>query len=67
MSMRQAHFRALLSLIASEKDAAAFVVGYLLTDITDQHLCDALRAWTRHCEELAKLDEKDPEGPIEPE
>jgi hypothetical protein len=51
------HRTAVLKLVHDEREAAPFLFGYLLADIPDSTLCNALAAWRRHVEELEQLEE----------
>lgn len=61
MDTSKPHFKATISLVHSEREAAPFLFGYLLRDISDDRLCAALAAYRRHAEELEELEQRSDE------
>lgn len=51
------HLTAVIQQCRSDDDALPFLVGYLMGDLQEGKLCNALAAWERHKDELAALED----------
>lgn len=56
MGSNQQHLTAVLRICRIHDDALPFMLGFLLIDLPEQKLCDALAAWTGHLRALEELE-----------
>jgi hypothetical protein len=56
MGTNQQHFTAVVRTCRIHDDALPFILGYLLSEIPDERLCQALAGWTAHLRQLEELE-----------
>jgi len=59
MKYELSHRAEFMRVLTTEKDAAAFIGGYLAASVTEDLLCRTLQAWRRHLAELDDLEHAD--------